>query len=63
MLGDIPILVQLNGTRSPPNPQDDGLTSHTSRLALAPSQTIADLLKITVAQADSLIKSKQRLIA
>lgn len=37
--------------------------SATQWLALTPSQTVADLLKITVAQADALIKTKQRLIA
>lgn len=42
---------------------DDRLTSYAHRLALTPSQTVADLLNITVAQADALIKTKQRLIA
>jgi len=41
----------------------DELTPRTHRLALTPSQTVADLLKITVAQADALIRTKQRLIA
>jgi len=34
---------------------------HTYRLALIPSQTIADLLSITVVQVDALIRTKQRL--
>ncbi|KAF9782135.1 Bicupin oxalate decarboxylase/oxidase [Thelephora terrestris] len=37
--------------------------SATQWLALTPSQTVADLLNITVAQADGLIKTKQILIA
>jgi len=37
--------------------------SATQWLALTPSQTVADLLNITVAQADALIKTKQRIIA
>ena len=42
---------------------DDELTLDLHRFALTPSQTVADLLKITVAQADVLVKTKQRLIA
>ena len=51
-----------NGMHSSRNP-DDGLTPHAHRLALTPSQTVADLLNITVAQADALIRTKQTLIA
>jgi hypothetical protein len=51
-----------NGMHSSRN-LDDGLTPHIHRLALTPSQTVADLLNITVAQADALIKTKQTLIA
>ena len=57
-------------TSVPPNGMNasrnlsDGLTRMIyNRLALTPSQTVADLLNITVAQADGLIKTKQTLIA
>jgi hypothetical protein len=56
------ISVLPNGMHSSPN-LDDGLIPHDHRLALTPSQTVADLLNITVAQADALTRTKQILIA
>jgi hypothetical protein len=39
------------------------LTKDACRLALTPSQTVADLLKISVEKANALVDIKQRLIA
>ena len=56
------ILVLLNGTCFQSR-MDDELTPRTHRLALTPSRTVADLLNITLAQADALIRTEHRLIA
>ena len=50
----------LNGTHLPSH-LNGRLMPHTYRLVLIPSQTIADLLSITVVQVDVLIGTKQRL--